>query len=377
MKVVINPNQQPRKNYVNLPEREPHKVERQRAKPVQQEDDVLDQEMDVIHEEPELEEADVEVETQEENHSFLHSRRAPWLFLLVLIVLGGAAYFAVGYEQDLTLERIVVEGNGQLTDQEIIALADVDRSQKFYDIDLKEIAGKLMKHSLVKAAYPSRESSPATIVLRIEERIPVAMLRAATTGEAMVIDAEGTLLRPKKMSGLKDPESMLNVPLLSGISEKDTASYLTMTKLVMSLMQMDSGALIKASDELKKTSTGAYVLYTSETHTPVFLGSPKDEPFVAALDAERDPEGVKAKKEEPLFDKQVRLLSGMWKKELAPALRRGGILYVDARFDGQVIVKTKSGSAAPNTAARLKADSTQMAIDANKVSNTRPIAQGQ
>lgn len=376
MKVIINPQQQPRKKYVNLPEREPHKIEHQRSKPVQQIDDELEQEIDLTEEEYELEEAHAEAEAPEENHPFLHSRRAQWLFLLVLIVLGGAAYFAIGYERDLMLERIVVEGNEELTDKEIVALADIDRSQKFYDIDLKEITARLMKHTLVKAAYPSRESSPATIVLRIEERTPVAMLRIASTGEAMVLDAEGRLLRPKRMSGLKDPESLLNVPLLSGITEKDTASYLAMTKLVMSLMEMDSGALIKASDELKKTPTGAYVLYTSETHTPVFLGSPKDQPFVAALDAERDPEGVKAKKEEPLFDKQVRLLSGMWKKELAPALRRGGILYVDARFDGQVIVKTKSG-AAPNTAAHSKLDSTRMAIDTNKVSNTRPIAQGQ
>jgi cell division septal protein FtsQ len=362
---------------VNLPEREPHKLGRQ-TRPKQMPP------IDAAPE-PELETPDLDQieETEEsvvtdESTGWLHGKRAPWLFLGVLLVLGAAAYFALGYEQDLALERIVVEGNYQLTDKEIINLADIDRSQKFYEIDLKEITANLMKHSLVKAAYPSRESNPATIVLRIEERKPVAMIRVASTGEAVVIDADGNLLRPKKMTGLKDPASLLTVPLLSGITEKDTASWLAMSRLVMKLSELDSGALVRSADELKKTPTGAYVLYTSEAHTPVFIGSPKDEPFVAALDAERDPEGVKAKREEPLFEKQVRLLSSMWKSNIVPALRKGGVLYVDARFDGQVIVKTRHGSSgAPNTALNhAHSDSARVAVDTNKVSNTRPIAQG-
>jgi hypothetical protein len=235
----------------------------------------------------------------------------------------------------------------------------------------------MMKHSLLKAAYPARESNPATIVLRVEERKPVAMIRMAATGEALVIDADGKILRPKRMSGLNDPEAILDVPLLSGISDKDTQSFLAMSRLVMKLTELDSGTLIRSADELKKTSTGAYVLYMSGTHTPIFIGSPKDEPFIAALDKERDPEGVQQKREEPLFDKQLRVLSGMWKQNILPTLRKGGVLYVDARFDGQVIVKGKQGASVPNTAQAAKTDSiASQAITQDQVSNIRPIAQG-
>jgi cell division septal protein FtsQ len=210
VKVIINPQQQPRKNYKNLPEREPHKVNRPQPKRMR-EDFVEDEPM---LESPEIEEQEIEASEEayvEEapQHAWLHGKRGAWLFLGVLLILGGAAYFAFGFERDLKLEKVTVEGNSQLTDKELISLADIDREQKFYDIDLKAIAARMMKHSLVKAAYPSRESNPATIVLRVEERKPVAMIRVASTGEAMVIDADGKILRPKRMSGLKDPEAIL------------------------------------------------------------------------------------------------------------------------------------------------------------------------
>lgn len=374
MKVIINPQQQPRKVYKNLPEREPHKLNR--PQPARVIDEVETELNPAELEEQEL--AEVEEQFEEVlSNTWFHGKRAAWLFLGVLLMLGGAAYFAFGFERDLMLEKVSVEGNTQLTDKEIIALADIDYDQKFYDIDLKAITARMMKHSLIKAAYPARESNPATIVLRVEERKPVAMLRVVSTGEALVIDADGKILRPKRMSGLKDPEAILDVPLLSGISDKDTQSFLAMSRLVMKLTELDSGALIRSTEELKKTPTGAYVLYMSGTRTPIFIGSPKDEPFIAALDKERDPDGVQQKKEEPLFDKQLRLLSGMWKENILPTLRKGGVLYVDARFDGQVIVKGRHGTSVPNNAQAAKTDSSaSQPITQNKVSNTRPIAQG-
>lgn len=334
MKVRITPPTTSRKTYVNLPEREPHKREVPRA-PEPEETELVEQEVNL--------DKNWDLESNEETSShWAHSRWSKLYFVGAILLLAAAGYLALGFEQDLRLERIVVEGAVQLTEKEIIGLAEIDRDQRFYDIDLKSVTSRLMKHSLVKAAYPSRQSNPATIVLKIEERRPVAMMRAQN-GEAMLIDESGKVLRPKRISGLKDPEAMLNVPLLSGIVANDTASYLAMTALVIEIGKLDSGALMRSIEEFKKTPTGAYVLYTAETRTPIFLGAPTDEPFIASIEHERDPEAVKVKKAEPLFDRQVRLLSGIWKTMLRPTLLKGQALYVDARFDGQVIVKPRGG----------------------------------
>lgn len=377
MKVIIQPQQPQRKTYSNLPEREQHKRERpQRAMPSQ------------VVEEYNLQEPVEEVQLDEsytDEQASESWRNSPWTrFLLVfaVLLLGGIAYFAVGYEHDQKLESIVVEGAEQLTHKEIVALADIDRTQRFYDIDLKEITERVLKHSLVKAAYPRRETNPARIVIKVEERQPVAMMRSAKSGEVLLIDEEGKVLRPKRLSGLKDPEAMLRVPLLTGISEKDTASYLAMSRLVQSLTMLDSGHLMAAIGEMKKTTTGAYVLYTSTNQTPIFLGSPKDEPFIAALELERDPERAQERREESLFEKQVKMLSSMWQSELASTVRRGNALYVDARFDGQIIVKRRGGAdlrAATPAVAQTQPDTTNLPLVlklTNESVKQRPLAQG-
>ena len=65
------------------------------------------------------------------------------------------------------LQRVKVEGASMLKESEIVSLAAIDRSQKFYDIDLKRIQERLLRHSLIKSAHPRRDLNPATIVLEI------------------------------------------------------------------------------------------------------------------------------------------------------------------------------------------------------------------
>ena len=110
MKVVINPQQQPRKEYKNLPEREPHKINRPRPKRMIVEDEPVLDPLELEQEAEIDEEIDAAVE-ETPAHPWLHGKRAAILFLGVLIALGSAAYFAFGFEQDLMLEKITVEGN--------------------------------------------------------------------------------------------------------------------------------------------------------------------------------------------------------------------------------------------------------------------------
>ncbi|MEO6941159.1 MAG: FtsQ-type POTRA domain-containing protein, partial [Candidatus Kapaibacterium sp.] len=236
MKVIINPSQRPAKVYTNLPEK---RARVQEAEPLVEEEPVShdpesperpgvfsrvrerlanrreqkftpNYEYDASEPEPEDE------REYRDSQSWRNSRWTPVLFVIALAALCGVAYFATGFESDLKLERITVEGAHMLKDKEIIALAGIDRSQKFYSIDLKKIAERIEKHSLIKASFPRRETNPSTIVLRIEERQPIAMMRSEATGETLLIDKDGVVLRPKHLAGLKDPERLMQVPLFSG-----------------------------------------------------------------------------------------------------------------------------------------------------------------
>jgi|GEM_PF-2086585 len=277
-------------------------------------------------------------------------KRSKWpglIFLTSLAILGALWYFASRSERDLSLAAVKVEGANLLSNREVIALAAIDRTTPFYKIDLKPIELRLLQHSLIRAARVRRELDPPTLVLTIEERQPVAFLRSDANGEAFIIDRDGLLLRPKLIAGLRDPVRLLQVPLLSGVSERDTAGYQAMAKMVAMIAALDSGVLASAIGELHRTPTGDYVIYTSTTQTPIFIGSPFEHAFRTALEeqAANDRSGTAAMSAEPLFHRQLELLARAWKSSLQQELLTGRGLYVDARFNGQIILKQKSSMA--------------------------------
>ncbi len=288
-------------------------------------------------------EKDIQADAQEEveeHASWRHSKWVPVALVAVVLVLGGVAFFATGFEKDIALERIRVEGSKLLTEKQIISLAAIDRGQRFYDIDLKQIAARIDKHALIKAAFPRRETNPATIVLAVEERHPTAIMRSAS-GETLLIDRDGYVMRPKKLEGLRDPARLIQLPLLSGIGEKDSIAYQAMTKLVLKLQSIEQGAMADAIGELKRTPTGGYLLYTLSTQTPIFLGSPDDQPLELLTEQQS---GVPQK---PVmtsqFDRQLALLAKAWKRNLQHDIEAHPPLYVDARFQGEIIVKRTDG----------------------------------
>ena len=371
MKFTIEQPNPPKKVYKNLPEK---RLAREVAEPIEEFEPVLNDGLGPsLFEKLRMDYGHLfGARPQESGESnWKTSRWSGLIFLVALIILGSLSYFALGYEQDLKLEQVTVEGAELLSKRELVELAKIDRTQKFYSIDLKQIAARLEKHSLVKIAMPRRESNPATIVLQVQERKPVAIMRSQATGETLLIDEDGLVLKPKLLTGLRHPEDLLKLPLLAGISERDTAGYLFMSRLVMQIRTLDSGKLADAIGELRKTSTGAYVIYTSETETPLFIGSPKDLPFITSLESEKDPSIKEDLKEESHFEKQLRLLSSTWKGELEARVRKRDIVYVDARFLGQVVVKGRT-AASHRTSRQLvevKRDTTTNGI-------SRPTAPG-
>lgn len=280
-----------------------------------------------------------EVEAEPERGWKSSYRIVVGLFVAALIVFGVIIFVAGEFRESEMLTAIRVEGNRALMTSEVFALAKIDRSQKFYDIDLRSIAARIEKHPVVRRVTIEREVNPNALVIKVEERQPCAMV-IAKGGEPAIVDAEYQLFWPRRLSGLQDPERLLSAPMLSGISYKDTLAIREMTDLLTSLQAAEDGAMQGAVAELKRTSAGAYILYTSETMTPIYLGAPKDDAFHTVIETEQGlaPEHSDA----PFFRRQLALLSAIWKKQLRDELRQQPARYVDVRFDGQIIVKTKS-----------------------------------
>jgi cell division septal protein FtsQ len=393
MKLIIHSSE--RKEYVHLPEREPDDLPR-----VIRSGEAQAPERTLLGHAPEVEPVEAieprdvlgeflsdnepdetEVAESDREASWKHSKWSGVLFIAALLVLGTMWYLASRSDNGLRLAGIKVEGAALLSNDEVLKLAAIDRSAPFYNINLKAIEQRLLTHSLIRTAHVRREVDPAMLVLSIEERQPVALLKAdstdnrssasgASAGETFIIDRDGLLLRPKLIAGLRDPAKLMQVPLLSGVSARDTAGFQAMAKLVAMVAAMDSGALKNSIGELRRTPTGAYVLYTSETVTPIFLGSPFDCEFHTALEEQRD--SIAPKNETPLFYRQLNLLAQVWKPNLQNEIRAGHALYIDARFSGQIILKhkfqngTSTGTPGSNTALQSEPNHAHYATNANK-----------
>lgn len=277
---------------------------------------------------------------EEEQGGWRSSRRiALATFLGAIILVGAIIYFASDFSSSEKLAHIRVEGNRGVLTSEIYGLASINKKEAFYEIDLKNIEVKVHKHPLVRDVSIRRETNPNTIVITIAEREPIALIRTSN-GEPAIIDRDHRLFWPKRMTGLKNPDKLMDVPLLSGVSEKDTASLKEMALLVEKLSVLSDSAMYGDIGELKKTPTGAYVIYTNETQTPIFLGGVRDEKFETTLDRERIASGEQDTTKH--FDKQLALLASLWKKRLKNEMRISRATYLDARFNGQIIVKRKA-----------------------------------
>jgi cell division septal protein FtsQ len=309
-----------------------------------------------IHSARPLDELDEEIiiAEPEEASTWKTSRRVPMmLFAAAVLVLFGIIFFAREFQSEEPLERVIVEGNHELQSKEVLTIAAIDRNSKFYELDLRSIEQRIAKHGLVRRVSIRREMHPNTIVIHVDERLPLAMIRSSN-GEPILVDNDLRFFLPKKLSGLIDPNKLLAVPVLTGITEKDTAAILEMSKIVRTIETTGDSSLREAMGELRRTPTGAYVIYTSATQTPIFIGSPTDVKYSTTL--ERDANKVTQQTQQSLFDHQIQLLASLWKEKLRTEIWSRSALYVDARFGGQVVVHHKNFTA--RSASLPKLDST-------------------
>ena len=114
---------------------------------------------------------------------------------MMLAVLAGALAWSLGvsdYVRGFTLNvhRVLVEGNTQLSDGEILQLLGLSESPNILTLDLEAVRANLLRSAWVREVEIER-ILPATLTLRIAERRPVAV---AVLDELYLLAEDGTLL---------------------------------------------------------------------------------------------------------------------------------------------------------------------------------------
>lgn len=129
-------------------------------------------------------------------------------FIVVcLFVILGLTYDTVTASNFFVLKNVDVRGTDRASraDIEKIVKANADRTG-VWNVDLLEIKQKIERVTYVKTASVSRDL-PSGITVKVNERIPVAIVRIG--GTEFLVDAEGAVLAPVEKREKDLPFAML------------------------------------------------------------------------------------------------------------------------------------------------------------------------
>lgn len=119
------------------------------------------------------------------------------------------------------IRQIVVENDGVLAAADVTRFAAVEVGQNLLALDLETAQRGLEMIPLIRRAEV-RRVLPDRLVIKIEERMPVAQLQVSSAALAeaeFLIDRSGTVLKPLKRhdGSLVRPETGGRLPVLTGI----------------------------------------------------------------------------------------------------------------------------------------------------------------
>lgn len=137
-----------------------------------------------------------------------------FLYLAALICLLAVGLFMFSKSNFFAVDDVRTEGLNNVAEDEVLRLLGTVKGENIFLTDTKALAQKIKLHPLVEQAVVEKEL-PATLVLKIQERRPLALV---LNNDGLVeVDSQGTILRfydtwPKKdcpvLTGIEVPETI-------------------------------------------------------------------------------------------------------------------------------------------------------------------------
>ena len=141
------------------------------------------------------------------SHAGSHAGRRAMLSLMVLVVVGVVLYGVV-----FRVRTIHVEGNQQISDEEVIALSGIEQGASIARVDTAQAEKGINAHRYLIFEDVEREL-PGTVTIRVKERTAAAVMNYC--GINYTIDAKGVVL--------EESENMADTGGLAQVSGMDVA----------------------------------------------------------------------------------------------------------------------------------------------------------
>ena len=238
-------------------------------------------------------------------------RRKSALLILVSIILLVTAWEANAWKDNVGVKDIRASGVRLLAANDVVALANIDRSQKLFTVDVNAVRRRVETNPFVESAAVIRDVR-GSITIIVHERVPVA---AAVMEKTVYLDDSARVLPPVKSA------QVLDLPLLTGSMASDefvVGRKIHSAAVLRALALLDTARafgddLYHRISEVHINNDGSLLCYTSESGIPVVFGNGAVAVKLAKLD-------------------------GFWKEYVA---REGAqaLDYVDLRFDDIVVAR--------------------------------------
>ncbi|UCD34881.1 MAG: FtsQ-type POTRA domain-containing protein [Nitrospiraceae bacterium] len=135
----------------------------------------------------------------------------------------GAVLGAKMLAPEFTVKKVVVSGTYHLDRNDIIRSLEIPRGQSLTDLEFETVRGMLVKNPWIRKVSMRRQY-PDTLVLKVEEATPKALLRRRN--ELYLIDGEGRAL--ERIQG----ETIPFLPVITNISESNGKDMTEALRLV-------------------------------------------------------------------------------------------------------------------------------------------------
>jgi cell division septal protein FtsQ len=246
------------------------------------------------------------------------SRLSGWLLMPLSLCTIMLFVFAVQWKESLVIQKIEVEGARILAAQDVVNITNIKPQTAMYSVDLFEAQQRLLGQPMIKSATITRMFTNALRVV-IRERDPYASLGG---NELRYIDSECVLL-PHQQTTVQ-----FDLPVITGLNGLDTAQY---GKVINDPEVAAAVDVIKAAEaigfnhsisEVNMNNGGDIIMYSADSGIQVLLG--------------RD--GMM---------KKMLLLQTFWANFMKPD-SLGQIKCIDARFEGQIVLKRNQNDTTPS-----------------------------
>jgi cell division protein FtsQ len=188
--------------------------------------------------------------------------------VLLVGVTGASAYSWLTRSPLFSVRSIDLNPCAHVTQEEVWAIVRGGGRGSIWAVPTREVARRLSDHPWVRSVSV-RKAFPDRLVVRIEERRPVAMVNLDTL---YYVDAEGS---PFKRLTAYDPK---NYPILTGFSREDLLARDAVTlrnfRKTLELLRMaEAGPLRQNLSEVHFDAQDGYTLVTRDSGLQLKVGS--------------------------------------------------------------------------------------------------------